>query len=178
MFSSCLTCPVAPPSGSVRLPAMSSVLPSLVLCLLASCHLVLFCSSRLSNRRAGRLAMRRRLSACDELRRMWRRSVCYRCSRFARRPVVILSPRFLDTGGGAGTPWCGRCCLLLSGSCFVAIVSWADGVGCLVPCCSLVPVSFAVLLGRFRLRGGAQFLWIASVAVAGAASPWYIVIVS
>lgn len=52
-----------------------------------------------------------------------------------------------------------------------AFIGVWDSGGCLLAC------SYAV--GRFRSAVcGARILWIAFIAVAGGASPWYIVLVS
>lgn len=144
------------------MPLSSRRLPRCLLaCLVSSCL-----SFRLSVRRAGRLGDGRRLLAIAMVVRMPCGCRVAACSSVRSAPRPPIAPS-CDTDGGEGN---GASSLLLRSDFYHLLLSLAAEA-------DLLACSYAV--GRFRPAVcGARILWIAFVAVAGAASPWYIVNVS
>ena len=150
MFSSCLTCPIVPPAYSVRRPVVSSSFRRSLF--LLAC-LVSSCSlARPASLPASLLVGRdawRYASALFAITAVMRMSCGCRAD-VVRRLAACSSVRLRP--------------VRLSPRSLDTV--GGEGSGC----------RLCLLLSDFYC--GARFLWIASVVVAGAASPWYINVVS
>lgn len=169
MFSSCLTYFVVSPSYSVRRPAVPSSFRRLPRCLLAclvsSCHLARFASllaSLLVGRDGSAMGVG---SVCDYGGRADAVRISCGCLLFGS-PCSPSAYRPASRHGWRGGE---RRSSLLASFGFLpstALVSCWDWSACLSLC------------RRSDFSCDARILWIAFLTVAGAASQWYIVIVS